>query len=89
MVLFEVYKRLRQQRGDRAALTAISLLHRGRVVELTAALAVAAAAISYSEKLPMADSIIVATARRESATIWTQDADFKNFAAVKYRAKRS
>jgi len=89
IVFFEVYKRVRQQRGQRDALEAISALQHGRVIDLTMALAIAAAGISHSEKLPMADSIIIATARAEHATIWTQDADFEKIARVKFRAKKS
>ncbi len=88
IVVFEVYKRVRQQRNQRAALEAVSALQHGRVIDLTAAFAIAAAAISYSEKLLMADSIIMATARAENATIWTQDADFKGMERVKFRARK-
>jgi toxin FitB len=49
----------------------------------------AAARISQSEKLPLADSVILATARAENATVWTQDADFEKRENVKFREKRS
>jgi len=88
IVFFEVYKRVRQQRGQRPALEAISALQHGRVIDLTVALAVAAAGISHSEKLPIADSIIIATARSENAIIWTQDSDFEKLPQVKYRPKK-
>jgi predicted nucleic acid-binding protein len=88
IVVFEVYKRVRQQRDQRAALEAITTLQHGRIVDLTAALAIAAAAISHSEKLPMADSIIIATARSENAIIWTQDSDFEKMERVRFRAKK-
>jgi toxin FitB len=89
IVIFEVYKRIRQQRDDRSALAAIGILYHGRIVDLTAALALKAAQISHSKKLPMADSIILATARSEEAIIWTQDGDFQSLEGVKYRAKKS
>lgn len=88
IVVFEVCKRVRQQRDDRAALEAALTLQHGRLIELTAVLAMAAADISHSEKLPMADSIILATARAEHAVIWTQDADFESLPDVKFRAKK-
>lgn len=88
IVIFEVYKRIYQQRDQRVALEAVSVLQHGRIIELSAALAIAAAAISNSEKLPLADSIILATARAEKATIWTQDADFEGLEKVKFRAKK-
>ena len=89
IVILEIYKRILQQRNARAALEAVAIVQQGRVVDLTAGLAIAAARISHSEKLPMADSVILATARAENAVIWTQDADFKNLADVKFRAKKS
>jgi toxin FitB len=89
IVLFEVYKRVRQQRDDRAALAAVAILYHGRMIDLSAHLALHAAQLSLSEKLPLADSIILATARAEKAIIWTQDADFQSIQDVKYRAKKS
>jgi len=78
-----------QQRQERAALEAVSVLQHGQLIELTASLAIAAARISQDEKLPMADSIILATARARNAIIWTQDSDFQEMDRVKYRpAKR-
>ncbi len=88
IVVFEVHKRVLQQRNERAALEAISVLQHGQPIELTASLAIAAARISQHEKLPMADSIILATARAQNATIWTQDSDFKEMDRVKYRAAK-
>ena len=88
IVVFEVYKRIRQQRDRHVALEAVATLRAGRIVELTLTLAIAAAAISHSEKLPLTDSIILATARAENALIWTQDADFERVTGVKFRAKR-
>jgi predicted nucleic acid-binding protein len=88
IVVFEVYKRIRQQRARHAALEAVATLRAGQIVDLTLTLAIAAATLSHSEKLPMADSIILATARAENAVIWTQDADFERITGVKFRAKR-
>ena len=88
IVVFEVYKRVLQQRSERAALEAVSVLQHGQIIELSAALAIAAARISQHEKLPMADSIILATARGLNAIIWTQDSDFEKMDRVKYRAAK-
>jgi predicted nucleic acid-binding protein len=89
IVIFEVYKRVRQERGTDLALEAISVLRQGRIIDLTAALAIVAASISVSQKLPLADSIVLATARAENAVIWTQDSDFEKLERVKFRAKKS
>ncbi len=82
--LFEVFKRVLQQRGEPAALQAAALMHQGRVVELDANLALKAARLSVQERLPLADSIILATARAHEALLWTQDADFKGRAGVRF-----
>ena len=72
------------QRGERAALQAVALMHQGRVIELDATLALAAARLSAQEKLPLADSVILATARAHGATLWTQDSDFEGREGVRF-----
>jgi predicted nucleic acid-binding protein len=86
--LYEVFKRVLQQRGEDDALQAVALMQQGTVIELSASVALSAARISLSEKIPMADSIILATARAYDATLWSQDADFENIAGVKYTPKQ-
>jgi predicted nucleic acid-binding protein len=61
-------------------------MQRGRVVDLDLALALAAAKLRIEERLPMADSVMLATARRFGATLWTQDEDFKGKPGVRYVA---
>lgn len=85
--LYEVFKRVLQQRGEGPALQTAALMQQGRVMELTGPLALAAAGVSLEHRLPMADSIIFATARVYGATLWTQDADFENVPGVKYVVK--
>lgn len=86
--LYEVFKRVLQQRGEGEALQAVALMQQGRIVELTAPLALAAAKASIEHRLPMADSIMLATAQARGAILWTQDADFERIAGVKYVAKK-
>jgi predicted nucleic acid-binding protein len=86
--LLEVFKRVLQQRGESDALSVVTQMQQGRVVELDATLALSAARLSSDLKLPLADSVILATARAHKATIWTQDSDFEGLLGVKYRAKR-
>jgi toxin FitB len=86
--LYEVFKRVLQQRGENDALQAVALMQQGTIVELSAPLALSAARISLNEKIPMADSIILATARAYGATLWSEDSDFENIAGVKYIAKK-
>jgi toxin FitB len=87
--IFEVFKRVLLQRDQTAALHAAGLMQQGQVVELDAALATTAAQLSVDLKIPMADSIILATARQYQATVWTQDADFEGMSGVRYKAKPS
>lgn len=86
--IFEVFKRVLLQRNESLALQAAALMHQGRVVELSARLAMDAARLSVSLRLPMADSIILATTRSCGATLWTQDADFAELPEVRYQAAR-
>jgi predicted nucleic acid-binding protein len=86
--IFEVFKRIAQQRNEGEALQAVAAMQQGRVAELTVALALDSARLSLKERIPMADSIVLATARAHGAILWTQDADFKNIAGVKYAAKK-
>lgn len=88
ITLFEVFKRVRVQRDVESALRAVSQMKRGNVVDLGDDLAIAAAELSAETKLPLADSVILATARAASATLWTQDSDFEGFADVEYRARQ-
>jgi len=86
--VYEVFKRVLQQRGESDALQAVAVLTEGRVVELDVTLALSAARISVEYKLPMADSVILATARAYKATLWTQDEDFKGLEDVRYIEKK-
>lgn len=86
--LFEVFKKMRLERGEEAALEAVGQMPRGRVVPLDAALAVAAAEVSLIHKLPPADAIMLTIARAHSATLWPQDEEFKGFHDVKYVARK-
>jgi predicted nucleic acid-binding protein len=85
--LYEVFKRVLQQRDEGAALQAVALMRQGRVVDLSETLALSAARLSAEHRLPMADSLMLATARRFEATLWTQDKDFEGIAGVRLRAK--
>ncbi len=87
--LYEVFKRILQQRGDDQALQAVAQMQQGQVVALDASLAIQAARLSVQEQLPMADSIMLATARAYQAVLWTQDADFEGLTDVRYIAKQA
>lgn len=88
ITLYEVFKRSLQQAGEEHALRAIAAMKLGRTVDIDTVVALSAAKLSVDAKLPMADSLILATARRYEATLWTQDEDFKGLPGVNYRPKR-
>ena len=86
--IYEVFKRVLQQRDEEAALQVVALMSQGQIVELDQTLALSAAKISHELKIPMADSIILATARAYKATLWTQDIDLVGIENVQYVAKK-
>ena len=88
ITITEVFKRILQQRTEHAALQAATQMSQGRVIALDASLAMTAARLGVSLKLPLADSIILATARAHAAILWTQDDDFQNLPGVRYIPKR-
>jgi len=88
VTLYEVFKVVLRESGEDAALKAAMAMHKGTIIALTAPLALAAAKLSLAHNLPMADGIILATAREFKAVLWTQDADFRNIKNVKYFPKK-
>ena len=83
--LYEVFKRILQQRTESDALQAIAVMQQGMVVDLDPRIALHAARISVDLKLPMADSVMLATAREHDSTLWTQDSHFDGIPGVKYK----
>ena len=88
VTIYEVFKVVLRESSENEALQAAVAMQKGKVVDLTASMAIAASKLSLEHKLPMADSIILATAKEFEATIWTQDSDFKNIDNVKYFPKK-
>jgi predicted nucleic acid-binding protein len=85
--LYEVFKRVLQQRDENAALQAVAVMEQGKVIDVDERIALQAARLSALHRLPLADSLILATARVTGATLWTQDVDFAGIDGVRYRAK--
>jgi predicted nucleic acid-binding protein len=84
VVLHEVFKFLLRNHSKRVALSAAARMRNGLLVPLDSTLALHAAECGIELKLPLADSIIYATARSLDATLWTLDADFEGLPGVKY-----
>ncbi len=83
IVLYEVFKKVLRERGEQQALQVAGAIHAGRVIPVDSALALDAARYP----MPLADSLIYATAQRLGAIVWTQDDDFKGLPGVQYFAK--
>jgi len=88
ITITEVFKCIIRQRGEDMALEAIAHMEQGQVIALDGSLAIDAAQYGIEYKLPLADSIIYATAKKCGAVIWTQDIDFKPLEGVKYYSKK-
>jgi len=89
ITIYEVFKVVLRQRNESDALQSVALMQQGSVVDLTLGISILAAKMSIERHLPMADSIILATAQLYGATIWTQDSDFKEIDGVRYVAKKN
>ena len=88
VTIYEVFKVILRESCENDALQAIMAMQKGTVVDLKAPLAIVASRLSLEHNLPMADSIILATAQEFNAILWTQDADFKDISNVKYFPKK-
>ena len=82
--IYEVFKVVLREKGENQALQSVALMKQGNVVDLTFEVSIQSARFSLDNKIPMADSIIYATAQIYKAVIWTQDDDFKDLPGVKY-----
>ena len=85
--IYEISKVILRESDENHLLQALAAIQKGRIVDLTSSISTAAAKISLKHKLPMADSIIYATAQCFNATVWTQDIDFKDLPHVNYIPK--
>jgi len=82
--IYEVFKRILQQKEETDALRAVAAMQQGSVLPLDEGLALSAARLSLDAKLPLADSIMLASARTAGASLWTQDKDFEGMEGVRY-----
>ena len=85
--IYEVFKILLRDDIEEIAMERILQMSRGQIVPLDGGLSIAAARLSLELRLPLADSIILATAQAYDATLWTQDVDFEGVAGVQYVRK--
>jgi len=88
ITIYEVFKVVLRESTESDALQSVAAMQTGTVVDLTARIAIAASRLSLQNRLPMADSIILATAREFNARIWSQDSDFEGVPGVEYFPKK-
>ena len=86
--LYEVFKITLSRAGEDEALRVAGLMSFGQFIDFDREVALVAAPISTQYKLAMADSVIYAIAQMHNATLWTQDAHFKDLPGVRYIEKR-
>ena len=82
ITVFEVFKWILREHSEAQAIQAIAVMQRGKIVDLDSSIGIAAAQLSHALRLPMADSIILTTARQHQARLCSMDADFKGLADV-------
>jgi toxin FitB len=85
--IYEIYKKVLAEKDESTAIQVAGLMQQATVIDVTPSIAVQAAKMSHKFKIPMADSVIYATARMNDSILWTQDADFKDLEGVKFYKK--
>lgn len=89
ITILEVFRWVLRERGEDDALQAAALMSQGEVVDLDTTIAILSARLGLQFRLPLADSVVLATAHAYDATLWTQDADFDGVPGVQFRAKQT
>ena len=84
ITIYEVFKVVLREFAENQALQAIAAMQKGKIIDLNANIAMDASKLSLQYNLPMADSIILATARSYDCVIWTQHSDFQHIEGVNY-----
>ena len=84
ITIYEVFKVVLRESAENEALQAVAAMQKGKIIDINANLAMEASKLSLKQNLPMADSIILATARAHNCVIWTQDSDFQDIENVNY-----
>ena len=82
--LTEVFRLLAREAGEPAALVGSGVMQQARVVALDAELAIGAARAGQAFRLPLADSVVYATAQAHGAEVWTHDEHFRGLPGVRF-----
>lgn len=89
ITILEVFKFVSRRMDTSSALQAVAAMRQGTLVDLDAEIALVAARVGNEYGLPLADSVIYATAQQNGAVVWTQDSDFRNLPEVRFVEKSS
>jgi predicted nucleic acid-binding protein len=84
ITIYEVFKVVLRESAENEAIQAVAAMQKGKIIDLNANIAMDASKLSLQHNLPMADCIILATARVYDCVIWTQDSDFQPIEGVNY-----
>jgi predicted nucleic acid-binding protein len=87
--MLEVARVVHRERGEQAAIQALALMKQGQMASLSTDVILLAARLGKEDKLPLADSVILATARIHGAMVWTQDSHFEGLEGVRYTPKKN
>lgn len=88
IAIYEVYKWIKRERSEDDAIYAAATMRKTLVVDLSDEIALTAADLNLAHKLPMADAIILATARAHDAEVLTTDSDFDGVEGVTVFSKK-
>jgi toxin FitB len=83
IVVYEVYKKVKRERGEETAKLCLAQIEKTHIVPLDHALAVRAADLSLEFSFAMADAFVLATAYSVGAELITSDSDFRKIPGVK------
>ena len=84
ITIYEVFKVVLREAGENEALQSVAAMQKGQVKDVSISISMKAAKISLQHNLPMADSIIFATATVYKCFLWTQDSHFENLPGVHF-----
>lgn len=82
MVLYEVYRKIKQAVNEQSALEAVAAIGQTFVVPVDQSISLEAADYSLMFGLHMADAVVYATARHYGAELYTSDEDLKGVKGV-------
>jgi predicted nucleic acid-binding protein len=82
VVLYEVYRKIKQVKGEGLALEAVAALNQTKTVPVDQTLSLEAADYSLTHGLHFTDALIYATSRHFEAELCTSDEDLKGLKDV-------